>query len=244
MEQLKLAFSNPYFLFGFSFLTIILVFVVVPMIRKIKDRELLNTVSSFKRGTPSERALIIQLLKSGIPKQTLFHDLYFEKRDGAYAQIDAVLATTEGIIVFEVKDYSGWIFGDGGKTNWTQVLAYGKRKYRFYNPIKQNLSHIRSLKRQLPQFRNIPFFSVILFYGNCELKEITYVPDGTYIAKPHRLREVMREIKRNNVAAPYTNKREVVEFLKEGVERGADVEIQARHKLNIKDQLGKHRVYY
>jgi hypothetical protein len=243
MEELKHTFSNGYFLISLAFLVILVAPIIIPFIRKIRDWELLGSVSSPKRGTPSERALITQLLRSGIPPQTLFHDLLFEKRNGEYAQIDAVLVTTEGVIVFEVKDYKGWIFGSSDYSYWTQVLAYGKKKHRFYNPIKQNLNHIRTLKKQLPQFKDISFFSVIVFCGKCELKEISYVPKGTYIVKPHRLREVIKQIKKDNPAAPYTNKREVIEFLKEGVERGADVELQTRHKLNIKEKLGKHRIY-
>lgn len=243
MEELKYEFTNGFYLISFVFLTILLALILIPIIRKIRDWELLGSVSSSKRGTPSERALIIQLLRNGIPPQTLFHDLLIEKRNGEYAQIDAVLVCTEGIIVFEVKDFKGWVFGSSGNTYWTQVLAYGKKKYSFYNPIKQNLSHVRSLKKQLPQFRDIPFFSVIVFYGKCELKEISYVPEGTYILKSNRLKKVMKQIKDNNLAASYTDKSEIVEFLKEGVERGANVEFQKRHKLNIKEKLGKQRIY-
>lgn len=58
------------------------------------------------------------------------------------SQIDVVVATNVGIIVFEVKDYSGWIYGNGNQQKWTQVLSHGREKYRFYNPILQNRSHI------------------------------------------------------------------------------------------------------
>ncbi|NEN25223.1 NERD domain-containing protein [Cryomorpha ignava] len=77
--------------------------------------------------------------------------------------------------------WSGWISGDGHRTTWTKVLNYGKVKYRFYNPIKQNNSHIKALKNLHSQFKTVPFYSVIVFYGDCELKEINYVPKGTYI---------------------------------------------------------------
>ena len=59
------------------------------------------------------------------------------KGENDFSQIDLVLATKQGIVVFEVKDYKGWLFGAGNHNNWTQVLAYRRRKYRFYNPIKQ-----------------------------------------------------------------------------------------------------------
>ena len=64
---------------------------------------------------------------------------------------------------FEVKDYNGWIFGSGYNSQWTQVLAYGNSRYRFYNPIMQNSKHISDLKKQLRQFETIPFYSIIVF---------------------------------------------------------------------------------
>ena len=186
--------------------------------------------------------LILQLLKNGFPSVTIYHDLIIKKENGQFSQIDLVLVTSEGIIVFEVKHFSGWIFGSGNNTNWTQVLSYGKKKYKFYNPIKQNNNHISELKKTLKQFENIPFFSVIIFFGDCELKEINYVPKGTYLVKSHRVFEVLNLIKDEDYAK-YTNKREVVDKLKELVSFGENVEYQKRHIENIKDMVGDDRIF-
>lgn len=94
-----------------------------------KNMALLRTVTNTNRGTWSERKLILKLLKHEIPAITIYHDLYVERYSGQYSQIDAVVVTRVGIIVFEVKDYSGWIFGKGYQNYWTQVLAYGKEKH-------------------------------------------------------------------------------------------------------------------
>ena len=207
-----------------------------------KEKELIKSVTSLNRGTSSERELILGLLKNGIPKETIFHDLMIKKNNNKFSQIDMVIPTKEGIIVFEVKEYSGWIFGSGNNTNWTQILAYGERKYKFYNPIKQNNNHISELKKTLKQFENIPFFSVIIFFGDCELKEINYVPKGTYLVKSHRVFEVLNLIKDEDYAQ-YTNKREVVDKLKELVSFGENVEHQKRHIENIKDMVGDDRIF-
>ncbi|MCL1867421.1 MAG: NERD domain-containing protein, partial [Paludibacter sp.] len=92
---------------------------------KIKDKNLLETVTKSYRGTKSEKRLVLRLLKYGIPAEDIFHDLYLEKSNNNYSQIDLVIITNVGIIVFEVKDYSGWLFGKGNQDKWTQVLAYG-----------------------------------------------------------------------------------------------------------------------
>lgn len=227
-------------LVSFSIFLLIIFYIIF---NKIRYKRLLNTVTKSDRGTWSERNLILKLLKSGISPQAIFHDLYVRKYNGKFSQIDLVVATKVGIIVIEVKDYSGWIFGNGKYSQWTQVLAYGKEKYRFYNPIMQNNKHIDDLKKQINQFKDIPFYSVVVFYGNCELKDISFVPNGTFIVKSERVLEVMNIISSNNESARYTDKYEVVRVLREAVQNGENIETQAQHIDNIKDILGKHRVF-
>ena len=227
-------------------ISIVIVFLLISSIsesnRRKRERELISSVTSLNRGTSSEKSLILQLLKSGIPPVTIYHDLIIKKDNDKFSQIDLVLVTSEGIIVFEVKNYSGWIFGSGNNTNWTQVLSYGKRKYKFYNPIKQNQNHIIQLRKTLKQFEKIPFFSVIVFFGDCELKEINYVPKGTYLVKSHRVFEVLNLIKDEDYTQ-YTNKREVVDKLKELVSLGENTDYQKQHIENIKDMVGKDRIF-
>jgi hypothetical protein len=228
-------------------ISIIICFLIISIVRKSnqikKDKELIKSVTSLNRGTSSERELILGLLKNGIPKETIFHDLMIKKNNNKFSQIDMVIPTKEGIIVFEVKEYSGWIFGSGNNTNWTQILAYGEKKYKFYNPIKQNNTHITELKKTLKQFQKIPFFSIIVFFGDCELKEINYIPYGTYIVKAQRIFEVLDLIKTENEPTSYTNKREVVDTLKKLVLLGENVEYQKKHIENIKNMVGKERIF-
>ena len=228
-------------------ISIIICFLIISIVRKSnqikKDKELIKSVTSLNRGTSSERELILGLLKNGIPKETIFHDLMIKKNNNKFSQIDMVIPTKEGIIVFEVKEYSGWIFGSGNNTNWTQILAYGEKKYKFYNPIKQNNTHITELKKTLKQFQKIPFFSIIVFFGDCELKEINYIPYGTYIVKAQRIFEVLDLIKTENEPTSYTNKREVVDTLKKLVSLGENVEYQKKHIENIKNMVGKERIF-
>ena len=108
---------------------------------------------------------------------------------------------------------------------------------------KQNNNHITELRKTLKQFENIPFFSLIVFFGDCELKEINYVPKGTYVVKSQRVFEVLNLIKNENEPTEYTNKREVVNKLKELVSLGENVEYQKKHIENIKDMVGKDRIF-
>jgi len=222
-------------------LWLFIIFILFYVISNLRDRRLLKTVTKRNRGTKSERDLVLKLLKYGIPAQTIFHDLYLKKHNGNFSQIDLVVATKVGIIVFEIKDYSGWIFGTGYKPQWTKVLAYGKQKYRFYNPIMQNNKHIADLRKQLNE--NVPFYSVVVFYGDCELKDISFVPNGTFIVKSKRVLEVMKIIMKKNEPAKYTNKNKVVRILKESVKNGESKLVQNQHIENIKDLIGKERIF-
>jgi uncharacterized protein YraI len=210
--------------------------------RKIRDRKLLKTVTQLNRGTRSERDLAVKLLKYGIPAQTIFHDLYLRKHNGDFSQIDLAVITDVGIIVFEVKDYSGWIFGRGNQSKWTKVLAYGKQKYHFYNPIMQNNSHIENLRKQF-KYENIPFYSVVVFYGNCVLKDISFIPNGTFLVKSNRFNRVMEIIMKNNAPTQYINTNEIVRILKEAVKNGESKEIKIQHIENVNDMLGKNRIF-
>ena len=220
-----------------------IIYYIIKSYQRKRDRELISSVTSLNRGTNSELLLILQLLKKGFPSVTIYHDLIIKKDNGEFSQIDLVLVTSEGIIVFEVKDFSGWIYGSGNNTNWTKVLSYGRKKYKFYNPIKQNNNHISELRKTLKQFENIPFFSVIVFFGDCELKEINYVPKGTYLVKSHRVFEVLNLIKKENEPTQYTNKREVVDTLKQLVSLGENTDYQKQHIENIKDMIGEERIF-
>lgn len=206
-----------------------------------QNKELIQSVTSLSRGTISERHLILTLLKSGIHPQAIFHDLYITRNDGKFSQIDLVVATRVGIIVFEVKDFSGWIYGKGNQTKWTQVLAYGNEKYRFYNPIMQNNTHIKQLRQKLKE--NVPFYSVVVFYGDSELQDISFIPRDTYVTKWYRVVDVVNTIIQGNPLANYQNKHQVVEVLKDAVANDNMLKNEIQHIENIKDMLGTDRIF-
>jgi len=207
-----------------------------------KNRALVQTVTDLHRGTRGERQLVLLLLKHGISSQIIFHDLYVRKTTGDTSQIDLVVPTKAGIIVFEVKEYSGWIFGKGNQDYWTQVLAYGREKYRLYNPIKQNRGHINALRQNLTHCADVPFFSVIVFSDNCRLLDVSLIPENTYLVYMEEVCELFDAILKNNVPANYGNKHEVVRILREAVCYGGNPEVQMRHIQHIRQMLERNRM--
>ena len=214
----------------------IIVLIVRRIIKNQKYREQIQSVTSMDRGTWSERDLIPRLInKCGIDQRAIYHDLYIRKSDGTYTQIDLAVPTPQGIIVFEVKDYSGWIFGSGNSKYWMQILAYGEEKHQFYNPLWQNRSHITALRKLLPNNPDVPIFNIVVFYGNCEFKDLNYDTTGRdRVIYSSQIEQLIKLIKALEPGG-YGNKREVANVLAEGVNNGRDPEIrQAQRSLAVR----------
>lgn len=201
----------------------------------VSEIRLLKKVTQLHRGTWSEKKLVLTLLKNGFPPDTIFHDLYIQKRNGNYSQIDLVVITQIGVIVIEVKHFSGWVYGTGNREKWVQVFKYGKEKYRFYNPIFQNEQHIQSLKNQLNPMNDIPFYSLIVFYGSCVLKEISNIPESTKIVYSYGVIPEINSLLQNAYSAKPIDTTEIYQILIEGVRNGESIEIQHQHILNVKN---------
>lgn len=194
----------------------------------------INSVKYLTKGESSEVDLVYLLTQSGIPASTIFHDLYVKKIGDEYTQIDVVVPTNVGMLVFEVKDYSGWIFGDATKEKWTQVLAYGQEKHQFYNPLKQNEGHINALRGTLEQLQRIPFFSIVVFFGNSKIRSLTNVPYQSYVIYPNEVESLVKRILSSYPPAPYTNKWAVMDMLTAAVQNGEREDIVSLHTNRVK----------
>lgn len=202
-----------------------------------EELKLLKTVTSPTRGTHSERRLIITLLKNKIHAENIFHDLYLHTNTDWYSQIDLVVIGKAGLFVFEVKDYSGWIFGDGTQKYWTQILAYGREKYKFYNPIMQNEKHISNLKAHLSICDQLPMFSIIIFYGDCQFKGISSVPHNVSLIRPNQISSIINAINEEKITTENFNVIKISKYLREAVINGEENKIRELHIQNIKKFL-------
>jgi len=140
-------------------------------------------------GQFGEFSIEYALTNNNLPGEfVLFRNLYIPTQKKT-CEIDLLMIHEKGIFVFESKNYSGWIFGSAEQLYWTQCLKNGER-YKFYNPIKQNDTHIYALAPIL----DIPateFMSCIVFSERCALKS---VPEDTYdtmiVRRPNMLRKI------------------------------------------------------
>lgn len=124
-------------------------------------------------------------------KGQVLRNVYVPKDNGETTEIDVVYITQKGIFVIESKNYSGWIFGDEKNAYWTAMLP-NREKNRFYNPIRQNKTHIKWLEQFLG--KDIPLFSIIVFSERCELKKVTVQSSDIHVIKRDRLYAAVRDI--------------------------------------------------
>lgn len=115
------------------------------------------------------------------------------------SEIDVLFITRKGLFVIESKNYSGWIFGNEYQNQWTQCIK-GGRKYRFYNPIKQNRTHVKAVQHYL-KINQETIKSYIVFSEKCELKR---VPNSTNEYKIIKRNELINEIKKDLKSANQT----------------------------------------
>lgn len=118
-------------------------------------------------------------------------NVYVPKGNGETSEIDLLYISPKGIFVFESKNYSGWIFGDERQMYWTASLPNGE-KNRFYNPIKQNQTHLKWLRQLVGE--QIPLYSIIVFSNRCTLKKVTVESNDIAVIQREQVYATVRKI--------------------------------------------------
>lgn len=77
------------------------------------------------------------------------------------SQIDHVIVSTRGVFVIETKSHIGRIAGSEHSQYWEQRLQ--GYSCSFYNPLLQNASHVKALKKLLPSVPDEAFVSIVVF---------------------------------------------------------------------------------
>lgn len=123
-------------------------------------------------------------------------------RGTGLTEIDVTFIHESGIYVLESKNYSGWIFGKEADRQWTQMFK-NRFKQKFYNPIKQNEQHLKSLQKFLSgTVDEAVFKSLIVFSERCELKKITVDSSHVHVIKRNELRRTIKKLATVNRLTP------------------------------------------
>jgi len=91
--------------------------------------------------------------------QKVLNDIAYERierlvipgADEGEIQIDQLLLTTQGLLILEIKDVQGTVFGSDKMQDWTVISA--ERRYTFSNPqpgLYDRVAAVRQIVRQVP----------------------------------------------------------------------------------------------
>ena len=140
--------------------------------------------SAKQKGKRGEKR--IHELLSKLPDEYYILDDVVLKTEKGTTQIDHVVVSKYGIFAIETKNYSGEIYGDDNRQQWTQIIAsdvtYSKKwwktytyvtKNQFYNPVKQSWGHVYELKKNLPEWSYIKIVPIVVFTGSAILKGVS-----------------------------------------------------------------------
>ena len=133
----------------------------------------------------------------GLGEAAVFSNVIVPRSSGptSTSEIDVIMLHEKGVFVIESKNYSGWIFGSADQRNWT-VTFNANSKEQFYNPIKQNRSHVKALADYLGLEEDV-FCSYIVFSERCELKKVPpSTADYTICRRHHLLSNIRKDLKR------------------------------------------------
>lgn len=157
------------------------------------------------KGKRSEQAVARRLEANSLwnIKGKTLTNVYIPKSSGGTSEIDVIYITKKGLFIVENKNYAGYIFGSESNRNWTVTLYAGKswyggkkvNKYHFYNPIWQNNTHIKYLRKYLND--DIKMFSLITFSNRGDLKDITVNSPDVYVCNHSELANILRGIREN-----------------------------------------------
>ena len=139
--------------------------------------------SSTVKGKVGE-AQIHNLLLRLPDEYTIFDDVVYKTQQGT-TQIDHVVVSKYGVFVIETKNYRGEIYGDDNRKKWTQIIVtdvtYSKKWYktytyvtknRFYNPVKQSLTHSYVIKDYLKEWPYLKVIPIVVFVGSAVFKDV------------------------------------------------------------------------
>lgn len=122
----------------------------------------------------------------------VFNNVILEYAPGRSIEIDHIVITEGGFFVIETKSQKGTITGTEEDDRWHQEKKYYQEDKDFYNPVKQNNSHIYHLRGL---FKNNPpkMTSIIIFTE----ADISYVYSDKVFNDENAIRKI-HEITENN----------------------------------------------
>ena len=180
------------------------------------------------KGRAGEYATSLILQKIQGNRKYLFN-IYVPRENNKTSEIDIVMIHENGIFVVENKNFKGWIIGDETHDQWCEITWRGKnqKKYFFYNPIRQNCNHIKSLKKIIGEKE---INSIIVFNNEAQLKKITNSnPDISVINAKSIIPTIVKKLNKSEITYTKEEIDNIYNELKKYSEKNISDEIKEKH---------------
>lgn len=142
------------------------------------------------QGSSGERIIYRTLVDQiHVPEDQILRNVYVPTEDGKTSEIDLLVVSKKGLLVFECKNYAGNIYGDAKRNKWIQYL--GKKKSFFYNPFMQNRSHVKHLKKYLEQYGDLPAIPMVTTITRGKWKVKNYGPEDYLLGYNCHLKDIL-----------------------------------------------------
>lgn len=86
------------------------------------------------------------------------HNVVLPNADGGEILIDQLLLTTQGLLIVEIKEVQGTVFGSNKMQDWTVIAT--NRRYTFPNPqpgLYDRIAAVREVVKQIPVAGRVVF---------------------------------------------------------------------------------------
>lgn len=134
----------------------------------------------------------------GLGLKKILVDILITSFNGHTNQLDLVFINRSGIYVIEVKNFTCILEGNN-TDDWVRKEFNGKRN-KIHNPIKQNLSHIKSLQKILHYYPDEYFKSIVLLADSCKFQydNNTDLEYDTRVVNYKDLKATIRELTKSS----------------------------------------------
>lgn len=177
-------------------------------------------------------------------------DFMFEDNRSS-SQIDNMLLTNKALYVIEVKNYKGHIFGTEEQVNWTVTVKHVNKKrsksgkvykktniskHQFYNPLKQNKTHINKIKNLTDIHDYLPVLNIVVFGKNATIRNVKHSP-STYVLHQSEIKRFIDKKEKEFVKTIKTD------LLTDITDKLFDINIidRKRRKKHVADLKRKHK---
>jgi hypothetical protein len=130
---------------------------------------------AYDKGRQGEE-LVASLLSTLDPKVYLvFSDIILYDNLNNPTQLDHLVLSPYGLFIIETKNYSGTVYCEQEDRDW--AVKYDSSAYTFYNPVKQNIRHKRTLFEVLkPLIGFNSIIDLVCFVGDAKLRGKEQIP--------------------------------------------------------------------